>query len=423
MQNDEIITHDVNAETIGNNAFELHPSALCCSPMCLQLQRGDGGVLIDTPQLIETFVPLMNPLWSAGSVRQRKSEARRVFQRVMLGLGAQSADCTNLTWMLLFDAVKAALDELTAALAPNTAQQFYCTMAYLYINHWKYATDEAVRAMYEYCRSKRKALLDIDTQARIQKVKNAKEGGALTPKLAHAFAALGGKQADGTPNLDYVYSTQTTRMGKITHKLLLVCRRNECRLLRVYFKVNGALRDAVTSEVVALPCSNHITVEQVPLSSDTVSAAASFTEFKTSKDKKTRERREEVVPLPDDLAQLLLEEMQSRQHRLSFFENVSSLLFVDTKGKALDGPSQSDKFTGVVNRHFKCISRPLKEAARESDHKIGTTEIRKYFASLDAEKVWEAQEIINEAVAPFSHSGKADLGVHKEYMFVVPMAE
>jgi hypothetical protein len=58
--------------------------------------------------------------------------------------------------------------------------------------------------------------------------KNAK-GGALTPKLAHAFAALGGTQADGTSNLDYVHNTQTTLMGKITRKLLLVCRRNECR--------------------------------------------------------------------------------------------------------------------------------------------------------------------------------------------------
>jgi hypothetical protein len=321
--------------------------------------------------------------------------------------------------MLLLDKVERALTELTAGLRPNTAQQFYCTMAHLYINHYAYADSPCVRAMYDHCRERRQQLLEKDNQNRADQIVSAKQG-ELSPKLRNAFAALGGKQPDGTPNLDYVFGMQTAPMGKILHKLLLVCRRNETRFLRVYFKVDGALHDAVTAAVVDVPSPNTIIIEGTVDST----AMASFSQYKTCKDKKTGELKPaETVVLPVDLVQLIREEMESRQQRLSFMEDVSNVLCVDTKGGRMDGQNQSDKFGKMVNRHFRSIKGSFEEGEKPSDRNISTTEIRKYFASLKAKEVWDAQETINEAVAPFSHSGAADLGVHTEYMHVIPDAD
>ena len=89
----------------------------------------------------------------------------------------------------------------------------------------------------------------------------------------------------------------------------------------------------------------------------------------------------------------------------------------------MDGQNQSDKFGKLVTRHFRAIKGSFEEGEKPSDRNISTTEIRKYFASLKAKEVWDAQETINEAVAPFSHSGAADLGVHTEYMHVIPDAD
>jgi len=421
MQNDETqITHDVNSDSLGNNTFELHASGLCGRLECLQIQVGPDSKLVEIPRCLETIVPMCQPAWSAATVGQRVSEATRVFRRVVSGIiGSPSVDCVHLRWMLLLDKVERALAELTAGLRPNTAQQFYCTMAHLYINHYAYADSPCVRAMYDFCRKRRQQLLDLDNQNRAAKIAGAKEG-ELSPKLRNAFAALGGKQSDGTPNLDFLYGMQTTPMGRILHKLLLVCRRNETRFLKVYFKVNGELHDAVTAAVVDVPSLNNIIIEGTVDST----AIATFGLYKTCKDKKTGELKPaETVELPADLVQLIREEMESRQQRLSFMEDVSNLLCVDTKGGRMDGQNQSDKFGKMVNRHFRAIKGSFEEGEKPSDRNISTTEIRKYFASLKAKEVWAAQETINEAVAPFSHSGAADLGVHTEYMHVIPDAD
>ena len=184
MQNDkQITTHDINSDSLGNNTFELHASGLCGRRECLEMQLCPDGKLAETPRCLETLVPMCKPAWSAATVGQRVSEAIRVFRRVMSEfIASESLDCVHLRWMLHFDGVKRALAELTAGLRPNTAQQFYCTMAHLYINHYAYADSPCVRAMYDHCRERRQQLLEKDNQNRADQIVSAKQG-ELSPKM------------------------------------------------------------------------------------------------------------------------------------------------------------------------------------------------------------------------------------------------
>ncbi len=382
------ITHEMDTLK-GNTAFLSKASGSCGRDECLKMQGNDGEIDIK----LDKWIPVMNEEWQESTKKKRISQAIQIHKLVFeaLNTGTTYHECSNLKWMLHFELVKEQLEIQCKPLKPNSAQEYYCTIAMMYLNHYNYSANEIMRSMYQFCRTKQYSFLAEDKKIRENKIKQ-NQNGELTPKNEHGFKILMNKNA-----LKQLYD-KADLQHKILHLLLmmtkLVCR-NELRFLYLYYT-----EQLTTAPEIIEPNRIVIYTENGNLHGHIYLEC-----FKTSKTEP--ERYIQFTTNDAELMRLL------KDHYLSHDTAGPVVLFTDTNGKHMMGKNRSDMFTKFVNTYFWPICE------QEKNFKIGTTLVRFYHASKHTKEVYKLKQRLNELVTPFAH-GAIKLGTHSEYLFVLP---
>ena len=382
LSNLTIATHDINDGVVGNNAAIINPSGETGRYALLVLQGPNGDLPID----FKYFIDNLNKTWSNETKKKHVMEATIISKMHFTKKypNNEYVEPCNLKYLLDFDIIKEALMQKCFALQHNTAQEYYNTHALLYLNHYAYVSNYEVRQMYEYCRIKMRAHLEQANQIRRDNAEKRKTG-YLDIGLENAFKEIMNKGL-----MSQLYRSSDTK-HKILHRLLTnktLCCRNELKSIWVYIIHDSKM----PAEANLKP--NRVMVHYHSASASIVSGIIHLDDYKTAKVFKER-----IIDITNDKILLSLIYADG-------LTNEPHLLLPNINGTEHNSAS----FTKFVKRHFNRICKS----------KITTTVIRKYFASVDSERLLELQNEVNGLLNPFCHGGKINYGIHEEYMHKLP---